>query len=161
MDFSKIRFASYNPTYDEYFDYYLKDKSITQFVSFSKWDSSLIFYDDDFAGFYKNIIRDDDLNDRELYIALIPKYRKKGMASYVVNTLTHNIFENHPDCEYVHLSIDKDNDSSIRLAQACGFCENTTLEQELRESGDNRTLVFSTQNKNYGEKGEVQHSRSR
>ena len=161
MDFTKIKFASYNPSYDEYFNYYLKDKSITEYVNFFIFFLALIFYDNDFAGFYKNIVRDDDLNDRELYIALIPKYRQKGMASYVVNTLTERIFENDAECEYVHLSIDKDNLASIRLAQNCGFLENVSLEEELRADGDNRTLIFSTRNKNYGERTEVSHTRSR
>ena len=53
MEWDKVKFESFRPSYEKYFDTYLKDKSITEYVSFSKWDSSLIFYKDDFAGFYK------------------------------------------------------------------------------------------------------------
>lgn len=83
MDFNKIRFSNYIPTYDKYFDNYLKDKSITKYVHFSKWDSTLIFYEQEFIGFYKVITRNEEINDREIYIAIIEKYRKKGIASYI------------------------------------------------------------------------------
>lgn len=149
MDYNKIKFISYSPIYDKYFDILKEDNSITKFVSFSKHDSRLIFYDNDFAGFYKTMYRDDDLPDREIYIALIEKYRGKGIAKYVIDTLTNNIFESDPNCEFVHLSIDKDNISSIKLAQNCGYTENEKLEDELRENNDNRTLVFSIKNKFY------------
>lgn len=157
MEVDKIKFESFVPSYEKYFETYLKDKSITEYVSFSTWDSSLIFYDDDFAGFYKTITPDDEVNDKEIYIALIPKYRKKGIASYVVNTLTNNIFASNQDCEYVHLSIDKENNSSINMAHNCGFIENTNLEQELRDTGDNRTLVFSRKNPFYIKESESSH----
>ena len=157
MEVDKIKFESFVPSYEKYFETYLKDKSITEYVSFSTWDSSLIFYDDDFAGFYKTITPDDEVNDKEIYIALIPKYRKKGIASYVVNTLTNNIFASNQDCEYVHLSIDKENNSSINMAHNCGFIENTNLEQELRDTGDNRTLVFSRENPFYIKESESSH----
>ena len=157
MEGNKIKFESFRPSYEKYFETYLKDKSITEYVIFSKWDSSLIFYDNDFAGFYKTITPDEEVNDKEIYIALIPKYRKKGIASYVVNTLTNNIFTCNPDCEYVHLSIDKENTSSINLANNCGFVENTNLEQELRETGDNRTLVFSRKNPFYVKENQINH----
>lgn len=146
---NKIKLVPYNPTYDKYFDILKDNKSITQFVSFSKHDSRLIFYDNDFAGYFKTMYRDDDSADREIYIALIEKYRGKGIAQYVINLLTNNIFESDYNCEYVHLSIDKDNISSINLAKNCGFIENIKLEQELRENNDNRTLVFSIKNKFY------------
>lgn len=161
IDFNKIRFVGYIPTYDKYFDYYLKDNSMTKFVSFSKRDSSLIFYDDDFVGFYKTMIRDEEENDREIYIGLIPEYRKMGIASYVVTTLTNNIFESDHNCSAVHLSIDKDNYSSINLAKKCGFFENSTLEQELREYGDNRTLIFSIKNKLYSKNEETHQAQRR
>lgn len=161
IDFNRIRFTGYVPTYDEYFDYYLKDDSMTNFVSFSKRDSSLIFYDDKFVGFYKTMIRDEEENDREIYIGLIPEYRKMGIASYVVNTLTKNIFESDSQCSAVHLSIDKDNYPSINLAHNCGFLENTTLEQELRDSGDNRTLIFSMKNRLYSNDTEITHTQRR
>lgn len=154
MEWDKVKLESFRPSYEKYFDVYLKDKSITEYVNFSKWDSSLIFYKDDFAGFYKTITPDEETNDKEIYIALIPKYRKKGMASYVVNTLTNNIFMSDSECEFVHLSIDKDNTSSINLASNCGFLENSILEQELRENGDNRTLIFSRKNPFYIKKKE-------
>ena len=93
----------------------------------------------------------DDSLDREIYIGLIEKYRGKGIAKYVVNLLTSNIFYNDPNCEFIHLSIDKDNISSIRLAHACGFVENKELEKELRENNDDRTLVFSIENQFYKE----------
>lgn len=157
MELDKIKFESFIPSYEKYFETYLKDKSITEYVSFSKWDSSLIFYDDDFAGFYKTTTPDDEANDKEIYIALIPKYRKKGIASYVVNTLANNIFRSDQDCEYVHLSIDKENTSSINMAHNCGFVENTNLEQELRDTGDNRTLVFSRKNPFYLKECETLH----
>lgn len=157
MEVDKIKFESFVPSYEKYFETYLKDKSITEYVSFSTWDSSLIFYDDDFAGFYKTITPDDEVNDKEIYIALIPKYRKKGIASYVVNTLTNNIFTSNQDCEYVHLSIDKENNSSINMAHNCGFIENTNLEQELRDTGDKRTLVFSRKNPFYIKESESSH----
>ena len=157
MEWDKVKFESFRPSYEKYFDTYLNDKSITEYVSFSKWDSSLIFYKDDFAGFYKTITPDEEKNEKEIYIALIPKYRKKGMASYVVNTLTNNIFTASPDCEYVHLSIDKENISSINLASNCGFIENSSLEQELRETGDNRTLVFSRKNPFYVKEYQINH----
>lgn len=159
IDFYKIKFKSYIPNYDKYFDHYLSDKSMTEFVSFSKRDSSLIFYDNDFIGFYKTMIRDEDENDREIYIGLIPEYRKMGIASYVVTTLTNNIFESDPQCSAVHLSIDRDNYSSINLAHNCGFLENLTLEQELREYGDNRTLIFTMKNKFYNKNEETYQSR--
>ena len=79
------------------------------------------------------------------------------MASYVVNTLTNNIFTASPDCEYVHLSIDKENTSSINLANNCEFIENSSLEQELRETGDNRTLVFSRKNPFYIKETQINH----
>lgn len=158
MDFSKIRFKSYTPSCDKYLDTYLNDKTITEYVSFSKWDSSFIFYGDDFVGFYKVLIRDYDLNDREIYIALIPKYRNKGIAFYTINTLTDNIFKNDIECEFVHMSIDKYNISSINLAKRCGFVENTVLESELRNDGDNRTLIFSMKNKYYESKDELSYS---
>lgn len=157
MELDKIRFESYIPLYEKYFETYLKDKSITEYVSFSEWDSSLIFYDDDFAGFYKTTTPDDELNDKEIYIALIPKYRKKGIASYTVNTLTNNIFASNQACEYVHLSIDKENTSSINMAHNCGFIENSNLEQELRDTGDDRTLVFSRKNPFYIKEHQTPH----
>lgn len=149
MELDKIKFKSFMPSYEKYFELYLQDKSITEYVSFSTYDSSLIFYNEDFVGFYKTITPDEEVNDKEIYIALIPKYRKQGIASYVVNTLTNNIFTSNPDCEYVHLSIDKENTSSINMANNCGFIENENLEQELRDTGDNRTLVFSKENPFY------------
>lgn len=157
MELDKIRFESYIPSYEKYFETYLKDKSITEYVSFSKRDSSLIFYDDKFVGFYKTMTPDDDLNDKEIYIALIAEYRKKGIASYVVNTLTNNIFASNQNCEYVHLSIDKENTSSINMAHNCGFIENSNLEQELRDTGDDRTLVFSRKNPFYIKESQTLH----
>lgn len=149
IDFSKISFQSYIPLFDKYLDMYAKDKTITEYVSFAKWDCSFIFYDNDLAGFYKIQIRDYDLNDREIYIALIPKYRNKGIAEYVVNTLANNIFKNDFSCQIIHMSIDKSNTPSINLAKRCGFEENKALEGELRNDGDDRTLIFSIKNKYY------------
>ena len=151
MDYNKIRLTSYIPIYEKYFEMLKNEKSITDFVSFFKHDSRLIFYDNDFVGFYKTMYRDDDSLDREIYIGLIEKYRGKGIAKYVINLLTSNIFYNDPNCEFIHLSIDKDNISSIKLAHSCGFVENEELEKELRENNDNRTLVFSIQNQFYKE----------
>lgn len=151
MDYNKIKLASYIPIYDKYFEMLKEDKSITDFVSFSKHDSRLIFYDNDFAGFYKTMYRDDDLPDREIYIGLIEKYRGKGIAKHVLNTLTSNIFESDPNCEFIHLSIDKDNTSSIKLAKSCGYIENKELEVELRENNDDRTLIFTIKNQIYDE----------
>ena len=65
MEWDKVKFESFRPSYEKYFDTYLKDKSITEYVSFSKWDSSLIFYKDDFVGFYKTITPDEEKNDKE------------------------------------------------------------------------------------------------
>lgn len=155
IDFNKIRLTNYIPIYDKYFDEYLKDPTMNRFVSFSKRDSSLIFYEDSFVGFYKTMFRDEEQNDREIYIGLIPEYRGRGIASYVVTTLTKNLFESDPQCEFVHLSIDKDNSSSIILAHNCGFVENLDLEEELRAYGDNRTLIFSIRNKSYGTNADV------
>lgn len=152
IDFSKIKFRSYTPILDKYIDMYAKDKTITEYVSFTKWDCSFIFYDDDLAGFYKIQIRDYDLNDREIYIVLVPEYRSKGIAEYVINTLANNIFKNDSSCEVIHMCIDKSNTPSINLAKRCGFEENKALECELRNDGDDRTLIFSIKNKYYGSK---------
>lgn len=69
--------------------------------------------------------------------------------------LTKNIFISNTECPYIHLSIDKENISSIKMAKNCGFKENYLLEQELRETNDNHTLIFSIKNKFYEAKEEV------
>ena len=35
------------------------------------------------------------------------------------------------------------------MAHNCGFIENSNLEQELRDTGDDRTLIFSRKNPFY------------
>jgi RimJ/RimL family protein N-acetyltransferase len=155
MDFKKVKFSSFIPGYEKYFDILKTDKSITNYVSFSKYDSSLIFYDNDFAGFYKTMYRDDDLTDREIYIALIEKYRGMGLASYVINYLTNNIFDSDKNCEFVHLSIDKDNKSSINMAINCGYNINKELTKENIDMKDERTLVFSKKNPNYKQSNDI------
>ena len=76
MEWDKVKFESFRPSYEKYFDTYLNDKSITEYVSFSKWDSSLIFYKDDFVGFYKTITPD------EVFSLSIDKctYSQSGLA---------------------------------------------------------------------------------
>lgn len=146
MDFNKLDFKQFSPNYESYLDEINSDKSVSEFVTFSKSDSRFIFYEDDFVGCFKTMLIDDDLPDREIYIGLIKKYRGKGIAKYVINKLSNNIFESDNACEYIHLSIDKENLASINMAKSCGFIENTDLENELREYGDDKTLVFSIKN---------------
>ena len=146
MDYNKINFRPFSPNYEDYLNQINSDKSVSEFVNFSKSDSRLIFYEDDFVGCFKTMIRDDDLPDKEIYIGLTKKYRGKGISKYVISKLSNNIFESDNACEYIHLSIDKDNIASINMAKSCGFTENIDLENELREYGDNSTLVFSIRN---------------
>lgn len=150
IDLGKISFKSYTPKYDECFDVYGKQ----EYVSFAKWDSNLIFYDDEFAGFIKVYVRDYERNDREIQIALIPKYRGKGLATCVITSFVNNLFKANSSCEAVHLAIDKRNIPSIKMAINCGFVENEDLERELREDGDEFTLVFTVKNMNYGSNDE-------
>lgn len=149
MNFNKIRFSSFIPSYEKYFDILKEDKSITNYVTFSKHDSNLIFYDDDLVGFYKTMYRDDDLPDREIYIAIVQKYRGKGIANYILSTLCNNIFESDTNCEFIHLSIDKNNIPSIKMAEKAGFKRNEELEKELRKYNDNNTLIYTIKNNIY------------
>lgn len=153
MDFDKIALMFYVPQYEEYFKRYAKDKSIKEYVDFTPWNCRLIFYGNELAGFLKVFTRNEEINDREISIALIPKYRGKGLATYMITTLVNNLFGD-TSCEFVHMSIDKQNIASIKMALNCGFIENEELERELREDGDDRTLVFSIRNMNYGENRE-------
>lgn len=146
MNLDEIEFHNYIPTYERYFDEDLRDPSILKYVSFPKREATLIFHKQDLVGCYKTMVWDEQRNDREIWIAILPKYRHKGIASYVIKTLIHNIFSNDLTCPEIHLSIDQDNLSSIQMAHACGFFEDNHLEQELRENGDNRTKIFTIQN---------------
>jgi len=147
MDFNKISFPPFIPSYKDYFNL-AKDPSIKEFVSFSETDSNLIFYDNEVAGFYKVVYRSDELNDREIYIALLAKFRGFGLAQYIVNTLCQNIFANDINCTSIHMSIDKDNFSSIKMAESLGFKRNEELEAELRLYNDFRTLIYTLPSKN-------------
>ena len=147
MDFSKVSFSSFIPAYKEYFKL-AKDPSITKYVSFTEENSSLIFFNKKLAGFFRIDYRSDELNDRELYIALLEQFRGAGLAQYVIKTLCNNIFIGDKSCEEIHLSIDKDNTQSINMATCLGFERNTELERELREFGDFRTLIFTIKNRN-------------
>ena len=142
-----ISFKGFVPSYNKYLSEINSDESVTKFVSFNPSDSRFIFLDDEFVGCYKTMLRDDDLPDREIYIGIKKEFRGKGIAKYVLSTLTNNIFESDNACEFVHVSIDKDNIASINLAKSCGFEENKELEEELRENKDDRTLVFSSKRK--------------
>ena len=151
----EITFKGFVPSYKNYLDEINSDESLTKFVSFSSSDSRFIFLNDTFVGCYKTMLRDDDLPDREIYIGIKKDFRGRGIAKYVLNTLTKNIFETDNACEYIHVSIDKDNIASINLAKSCGYTENKVLENELRENKDDRTLVFSTKRKTYENKKDI------
>lgn len=151
MNFDKVSFPPLLPDYIKLFDLAKNDENIRKYVSFSPVDSNLIFYENDLAGFYKVVFRDEDTRDREIYIALLDKYRGLGLAQYVVGTLATNIFSNDCSCNFIHLSIDKENLASIKMAESLGFIRNEELEQELREYNDYRTLIYSLRNKNYSE----------
>lgn len=142
MDFKKVSFPSFIPSYKKYFEL-AKEQSIAKFVSFNEYDSNLIFYDNEVAGFYKVVYRNDELNDREIYIALLEKFRGCGLAHFVIKTLCKNIFSNDLNCEAIHMSIDKDNLASIKMAESLGFKRNEDLEKELREYNDFRTLIYT------------------
>lgn len=151
MNFDKVTFPPLIPDYIKLFDLAKNDKNISKYVSFSPVDSNLIFYENDLAGFYKVVFRDEETRDREIYIALMDKYRGFGLAQYVVGTLATNIFLNDINCKFIHLSIDKENLASIKMAESLGFIRNEELEQELREYNDFHTLIYSLKNRNYSE----------
>ena len=155
MEYSKINFKGYIPTYEKYLEEINSDKSLTKFVSFNSSDSRFIFYDDEFVGCFKTMLRDDDLPDREIYIGIKKEFRGKGIGKYILTTLTNNIFDSDNACEYIHVSIDKDNEASINLAKSCGYIENKELEDELIKYGDDRTLVFSNKRKTYEDKKDM------
>ena len=143
MDYTKINFKSYVPSFEKYINMVNTDSTINKFVTFSKYDSKLIFFEDTFIGCFKTMIRDDDLPDKEIYIGILPEYRKKGISKYIINVLCNNIFESDEACEYIHLSIDKNNEASIQMAKSCGFIENLELENEIKKYGDDKTLIYS------------------
>ncbi len=140
---NSLRFESYNPSYDKYFTILKEDESIKNYVSFPKNNSTLIFLDNVFIGVCRISLRDYDSNDMEIYIAIVREYRCKGLAEKVLEQLCHNIFLANDKCHYIHLSIDKENETSIKMAEKAGFKRNEVEEGELRLYGDNRTLVFT------------------
>lgn len=144
-----ITFKGFIPTYKKYLDEINSDESLTKYVSFNSSDSRFIFMEDEFVGCFKTMLRDDDLPDREIYIGIKKEFRGRGIAKYILNTLTKNIFESDGACEYIHVSIDKDNIASINLAKSCGYTINKELTDELIKDGDNRTIVFSSKRKTY------------
>lgn len=147
MDYSKINFKSYIPSYDKYFEQMKDDNTMKEFVYFTPSDSNLIFYDDTFIGFYKALY-DEDENSVELFIGIAKEFRGKGIGSYVINKLSDSTFQNNANCESIDLSIDKDNISSIAMALKSNYQRNLSKEEELRKFNDDRTMVFTRYNPN-------------
>ncbi len=149
MDFNKINFKSFIPSYERYLDILNSDEEVRKYISFSKYDSKLIFFDYDFVGCFKTMTLDDESNDREIHIAIIKKYRGMGIASFVINKLTDNIFESDNTCESIHLSIDKNNEQSLKMGTKCGYKLNEELTKDNINMGDSNTIVLSKKNPNY------------
>lgn len=143
MDYSKINFRCFIPEYKKYYDLQNDNPKLNKFVHFSPNNSSLIFYDDVFIGFYKIFRLDEDSNDREIQIAILNEFRKKGIASFILENLSKNIFYSDNLCENIHLFIDKKNIPSIKLAIKLGFNRNEVMEKEIQLYGDKYTFVFS------------------
>ncbi len=148
MDYSKISFKGYIPSYKKYFELIKEDKTINNYITFTEYDSSLIFYESNFCGICKIIDFDEDEN-KEIHIALLDEYRNQGLASYIVATLSNNIFASNIHCQYAVLSIDKDNTPSIKMANKSGFKLNEELTKANLEYGDFKTLYFTKNNPYY------------
>lgn len=148
MDYSKIHFKSFTPIYQQYLDDLNHDENVRNFVSFANHNSRLIFYGDDFAGAYR-VEFSDDGDCFEIFIGLTQKYRGLGIANHVVSYLAEVYFENNHQARYAYLSIDKNNEVSIKMAKRCGFIEDEDLERELRDNNDPNTLIFVKPNQYY------------
>lgn len=58
---------------------------------------------------------------------IIKDHRKKGHATNILDELIEYLFENNPDLESIHLSIDPSNIKSINVAEKLGFiCDEDT-----------------------------------
>lgn len=151
IDNSKIHFKSYTPMYQQYLDELNNDENVRKFVNFSNHNSRLIFYGDDFVGAYRVELSDEE-DCFEIFIGLMQKYRGLGIANHVVSYLAEVYSKNNPGCRYAYLSIDKNNESSIKMANRCGFVEDENLERELRDNNDPNTLIFVKPNQYYVDK---------
>jgi len=58
-----IHFEAYNPSYEKYFQILEEDESIKEYVYFTKYNSSLIFLENECVGFYKLQYREYDSYD--------------------------------------------------------------------------------------------------
>lgn len=148
MDSSKISFKGYMPSYKQYFDLIKEDKTVSKYISFSEHDSTLIFYENSFCGLCK-IIDFDDSENKEIHIALLNEFRGLGLASCVIQLISNNIFQSNHGCQYAVLSIDKENNSSLKMAVKSGFELNQELTRENAECGDENTIVFTKSNPYY------------
>lgn len=148
MDSSKISLKSYIPSYKQYFDLIKEDKTISKYISFSEYDSNLIFYDNNFCGLYKVIDFDDEEN-KEIHIALVNEFRGLGLASCIIKLISNNVFQSNHNCQYTVLSIDKENNSSLKMAVNSGFEFNEELTKDNVVCGDENTIVFTKNNPYY------------
>ena len=74
----------------------------------------------------------------------------------MINYLTEVYFANNTTAKYAYLSIDKNNETSIKMANRCDFNEDEDLECELRDNNDLYTLIFVKPNQYYVEKDNSQ-----
>ena len=156
MDYSKIHFKSYTPMYQQYLEDLNHDENVRKFVNFANHNSRLIFYGDDFVGAYRVELSDEE-DCFEIFIGLIKKYRGLGIAHHVVSYLAEVYFENNHQVRYAYLSIDKNNEASIKMASKCGFIEDEDLERELKDNNDPNTLIFIKPNQYYIGKDNLQN----
>lgn len=146
MEQYKITYHSYNPSYDNLLNLVKQDEQISHYLSFSQTDSRFVFINNTFVGFCKTFPVDDDYLEYELEIAIIEEYRGKGLASIILEDLTHHLFTGDQACQMVQLSIDKSNNASMRMAAKNGFVLDEVKTNELRKYGDTKTFIFSKEN---------------
>lgn len=127
------------PSDEKYFKKLRDCKEITEFVSFTINNTSLITYKNKVVGFLNLLLLEEEPIQYEIQIAIFPQYQGLGIAKNTIYLLEKNLFS-RPEVESICMNIDFKNEKSISLAEILGYFS-------LNE--DNRIIEFIKYNPIY------------